>query len=271
MPGYDYFYTLQEICVLLNLLPNTFRQIAREYPDIIVVREQVRKGGKVVGLPRAEFETFRAIVEMRGQGLSREEIRARLTGTPVAAGGDGQAGPIPAAAARADDGPGPEALAPGPAETAPGPLGTASGRVETDSGPVETAPGRLEGVSGPAETAPGPERVRPFDGHETGAALSRGEREAAATAEPSLPSPAGRPGSERAMAAAERVLAAEIASLKEELRRMDERRREERDRLLTALIRTQHELQSLRYEVGVSLSRRDRKKRRGFWSWLFDL
>jgi len=36
-------------------------------------------------------------------------------------------------------------------------------------------------------------------------------------------------------------------------------------------MRTQHELQSLRYEVGVSLSRRDRKKKRGFWAWLFDL
>ena len=68
----------------------------------------------------------------------------------------------------------------------------------------------------------------------------------------------------------ERALLAEMGSLRDELRQMDEKRQEERDKLITALMRTQHELQSLRYEVGATLSRRDRKRKRGFLAWLFD-
>jgi hypothetical protein len=68
----------------------------------------------------------------------------------------------------------------------------------------------------------------------------------------------------------ERALLAEMGSLRDELRQMDEKRQEERDKLITALMRTQHELQSLRYEVGATLSRRDRKRKRGLIAWLFD-
>ncbi len=249
MPGgHDYFYTLQEICVLLNLLPNTFRQIAREYGDIVVIREQTRKGRAVLGLPRADFEVLRTIVEMRGRGLSSDEIRAAL----------GRSG---RGSARA------------PARAVPGEGAAESREVSEAAG---------EGPGGKADPGRKPAQAAARDWSETGAghagepgAENRvGEAtdetlsslEEGATADASLREGTGQP-----VTVAEKGLLAEIAALREELRKMDEHRREERDKLLTALMRTQHELQSLRYEVGVSLSRRDRKKKRGFWAWLFDL
>lgn len=238
MPGVrdDYFYTLQEICVLLNLLPNTFRQIAREYGDLVVVREQVRKGRTVLGLPRADYEAFRTIVDMRSRGFSDAEIRAAVA----------RLGNLQPGGARAPD----------RAAKSGGPAAVDEG-ANTEGQPFEPEgddAGELPGVGA----------------GEGGLADSGGEREVTAAAGAEAleafladQAPVG--------AGAEEALLAEIAELKEELRKMDERRRDERDKILTALIRTQHELQSLRYEVGVSLSRRDRKKKRGFWAWLFDL
>jgi hypothetical protein len=215
MPGgYDYFYTLQEICVLLNLLPNTFRQIAREYSDLIIVREQVRKGRKVMGLPRADFETFRAIVELRAKGRSNQEIRAKL------------------------------GVGPGPADA--------------PVFPAEEQP--EEGLS--------EDVLDGNDNQESHRPSEDSQAEVAATVDGSL---AERLAPGHPAISIEKAFLVEIAELKDEIRRMDERRREERDKLLTVLMRTQHELQSLRYEVGASLSRRDRKKKRGFWAWLFDL
>jgi len=245
MPGDPgHFYTLQEICVLLNLLPNTFRQIAREYPDLVEVHKQVRKGRTLVGLPAAEFEVFRRIVQMRAGGASPEEIREA------------------AAVARACA---PEVAVPEPAsEAGPGPDG--GGRPERQPTPLPGDTGPVaEGAAGEAEAAAAGEPARPG---------TEGLPEE--VTEPSEPQGLGvsRRGGGAGGAESgdlERELAAEIASLKAQLAAMEERRREERDRLISALMRTQHELQSLRYEVGVSLSRRERKKRRGFWAWLFDL
>lgn len=51
-----------------------------------------------------------------------------------------------------------------------------------------------------------------------------------------------------------------IGSLMDELQKAEERRAEDRDRLLTALIRTQQEIAHLRQELAATKSRRDRKK-----------
>jgi DNA-binding transcriptional MerR regulator len=63
-------------------------------------------------------------------------------------------------------------------------------------------------------------------------------------------------------------LVAELARLHDELRRTEERRAEDRDRLLTALMRTHQELQHLRYELAAARSRKERR-RRGLWGRLF--
>ncbi len=294
--GYDYFYTLQEICVLLNLLPNTFRQIVREYGDIIAVREQVRKGRTVLGLPRADFENLRAIMEMRSKGASGEEIRRALreagaVALPVAATEDETvvARDEPASArdeplvARGE--PGAAAYEPGAARDEPGATeDQAGGGVGGEGDYIDvTAGSRPAGLGAPRASqdnaGPGGDEgdsddVRSFD-YRTRFPV-RAAREAAASLDGAA---ARRPlGGGRSVPLskapeplpAERVLIEEIASLRKELKQMDERRKEERDKLMTALMRTQHELQSLRYEVGVSLTRRDRKKKKGFWAWLFE-
>lgn len=60
----------------------------------------------------------------------------------------------------------------------------------------------------------------------------------------------------------------QIESLTHELSRSEEKRSEDRDRLLTALMRTQQEIQHLRFELVAHCSRKDRKKS-GLWSKLF--
>ncbi len=59
----------------------------------------------------------------------------------------------------------------------------------------------------------------------------------------------------------------ELGRLHDELRRNEERRAEDRDRLLTAMMRNSQELQQLRYELAVARSRKERRK--GFWGRLF--
>ncbi|RJQ12131.1 MAG: hypothetical protein C4551_00145 [Bacillota bacterium] len=286
--GEDYFYTLQEICVLLNLLPNTFRQIAREYSDLVAVREQVRKGRPVMGLPRDEFEDFRTIVEMRAHGSTGDEIRAAVAGRRRRAGfsaesSDRQAkGSLGRDKSQAVVGDGDGVIGgdePGGGEPAggedraAGDDGKAAGHddrtpIDEDLGPgnpeyvvsYRPPPGFQAGErEGPADAgarvgAPAPGEVEPEV-----AAAEDSAAGLAVDATRSVPDIAG-------------ALQAELASLRDELRRMHRSRADEKDQLLSALMRTQLELQSLRYEVGVSLSRRDRKKRkRGFWAWLFDL
>jgi len=275
--GYDYFYTLQEICVLLNLLPNTFRQIAREYSDVIILREQIRKGRPVMGLPRPDFEALRQIVAMRSHGVSGDEIRrvvglasarapviaaercgslaredTTATDDPLEAGGD-ETIAVPGEVATVEETP----SAAGDEE-----MIAATGDEETISaGPPARDP-RLYGTPrSDTEASLSEEMVR--DGGE--AVLAE---EAAASGE-SVGERVGGSGDEPP--AAKATFLDQIGALREELQTMDGHRREERDKLLTALMRTQHELQSLRYEVGVSLSRRDRKRKRGFWAWLLDL
>ena len=397
--GDNYFYTLQEICVLLNLLPNTFRQIAREYADIIVPQEQVRKGRSVMGLPPEGFEAFRLVVQMRGKGASGVEIRAAVAGVRAArAGRPGLAVPVPGEARdragetpRGDDD---DDYAEGtPALADPVQAGRAEPRGEPAVGPVglkaeldegawaryrealgadaalprkaRLAPARAEAppsaraavaeAAAAAEPAPasgrgsaelpaayrrldeprpragrvepewpraepearvaepearvvepevpeaavapvvapdapeGPWPVAPADGPDGPVVDGKAAREAEPVPDtwdvdrageiaadlggeaPDEASSLDRFGPEAAgPVVGERALLAEMGSLRDELRQMDEKRQEERDKLITALMRTQHELQSLRYEVGATLSRRDRKRKRGFLAWLFD-
>ena len=59
-----------------------------------------------------------------------------------------------------------------------------------------------------------------------------------------------------------------LERLSNELERSEEKRVEDRDRLLTALMRTQQEIQHLRFELVSQASRRERKKK-GFFARLF--
>lgn len=63
----------------------------------------------------------------------------------------------------------------------------------------------------------------------------------------------------------ERLLA-QLSELRAELQHSEARRVEDRDRLMMALMRTQQEIQRLRYELTAASSRRER--RRGFWARL---
>lgn len=63
------------------------------------------------------------------------------------------------------------------------------------------------------------------------------------------------------------LLIEKIEQLAEQVARSEEKRIDDRDRLLMALVRTQQEVQQLRYEL-LARSRRERK-RRGFWARLF--
>jgi len=64
------------------------------------------------------------------------------------------------------------------------------------------------------------------------------------------------------------LLIEKIEHLSEQLARSEQKRVEDRDRLLMALLRTQQEIQQLRYELVARGTRRDRK-RRSFWARLF--
>lgn len=64
-------------------------------------------------------------------------------------------------------------------------------------------------------------------------------------------------------------LLARLEEFARELRLSEERRREDRDRVLLAVIRAQQELEHLRYEIAATTNRRDKKKK-GFWARLFD-
>ncbi|MHB8927699.1 MAG: hypothetical protein ACYC9Q_08590 [Bacillota bacterium] len=63
-------------------------------------------------------------------------------------------------------------------------------------------------------------------------------------------------------------LMGKISELVRHFETMEERQREERERLLNTLLRTQQEVQSLRYELTTQRSRRDRKK--SFWARLWE-
>jgi len=190
MPGDpDYFYTLQEICVLLNLLPNTFRQIAREYPDIIQVHKQVRKGRTLLGLPAEEFEVFRAIVEMRGEGSTPEEIREAVRRHKLNCSRGPAMGAGPCEPAQAD----------GPSSEAD--PGTA-GETTDLNGPEG---GEEVGLEGATEAAAGSD-ASPPDAAGVSEAGSAGGIELSGAARD-----------------AEKALATEIADLKEQLRTMEKR------------------------------------------------
>lgn len=64
------------------------------------------------------------------------------------------------------------------------------------------------------------------------------------------------------------LLIEKIEQLSEQLARSEQKRLEDRDRLLMALLRTQQEIQQLRYELAARGTRRDRK-RRGLLARLF--
>lgn len=92
------------------------------------------------------------------------------------------------------------------------------------------------------------------------------EREAAAALEVGSPAPAGHPRPLGAVPDVGTELLAQVGRLHDTLARTGERWAEDRDRLLTALMRTQQELQSLRVEVAPHARR---NRRRGLWSKLW--
>lgn len=65
-------------------------------------------------------------------------------------------------------------------------------------------------------------------------------------------------------------LVGRIDDLSRQLRLSEERRREDRDRVLLSIIRAQQEIEHLRFEIAATSSRRDKKKK-GFWARLFDI
>ena len=70
------------------------------------------------------------------------------------------------------------------------------------------------------------------------------------------------------LANAEQLLLKQLESVRRALERSEERRVEDRDRMLTAMMRTQQEIQHLRYSIVANSSRRDRKKK-GLFGRLF--
>lgn len=65
-------------------------------------------------------------------------------------------------------------------------------------------------------------------------------------------------------------LDAELAKLAASLARAEQTRRSDRDMLLTALMRTQQELQQLRHELATRERRQARKKKQSLWARLWD-
>lgn len=63
------------------------------------------------------------------------------------------------------------------------------------------------------------------------------------------------------------TLVGRLAQLQTELARSEERRAQDRDRLMMTLVRTQQEIQRLRHDLSETRSRRDRH--RGLWRRLF--
>jgi hypothetical protein len=63
------------------------------------------------------------------------------------------------------------------------------------------------------------------------------------------------------------TLRARVEELVRLLERSEDRRLDERDRMLTTLMRTHQEIQHLRYELAAAIPRRERR-RRSFWNWI---
>jgi hypothetical protein len=161
MPG-DRFFSLQEICVLLNIAPRTFRQLFEDYADLL--NWQPAEGADLTqGLPAAAFDRLRTIVELRNKGEDEAGIRRALS-------------------------------------------------------------------SAPSATAAASLRLPVADDSDV----------------------------------AESVVVALLRDLGEQLQAARDQWVEEREKILTSLIRVQQELQSLRYEVASQASRRARK-RKGLW------
>ncbi|MDQ7792798.1 MAG: hypothetical protein RDU89_00095 [bacterium] len=162
----DRFFSLQEICVLLNIAPKTFRQLLREYGEFLEW-ELPDTAEPPRGLPGEVFDRLRTIVTLRAKGDSDESIRRALT------------------------------------------------------------------VASTGTEAPGvPLRVAE-------------EKDVANS-----------------------VVVALLREIGEDVKRVEDRWQEEREKILTALIRVQQELQTLRYELSTQSSRRSRK-RKAFWASLF--
>ena len=80
MPG-DRFFSLQEICVLLNIAPKTFRQLLQDYADLL--HWQPAEGADLApGLPAVAFDRLRTIVELHGKGEDEAGIRRTLCNPP---------------------------------------------------------------------------------------------------------------------------------------------------------------------------------------------
>lgn len=70
----EYYVSLQDATTILNVSPQTFRQLISDYQNYV----KILGDGKNKGLSEEGFRNLQMIVSLREQGLATEEIAASL-------------------------------------------------------------------------------------------------------------------------------------------------------------------------------------------------
>ncbi|GEM_PF-5637827 len=70
----EYYVSLQDATTILNVSPQTFRQLISDYQNYV----EILGDGKNKGLSEEGFRNLQMIVSLREQGLAAEEIAASL-------------------------------------------------------------------------------------------------------------------------------------------------------------------------------------------------
>lgn len=222
------YMSLGEACERLRIPPRTFRQVMADFGDLLEA-PRPSADGRLQELSVETVERIDAILQLRSRGVPIEAIRARLAAGSLDENNDltGSAAEVAATA---------EAVIERPA--AP------------ETGPAETPPAAPDGIEGTAQ--PGTAPAVPAD-------------PATAPAVSAAPEPA--PAVDAALLQRQEDLLQKLERLTQELAESEQRRVDDRDRLLTVLLRTQVEIQQLRHEMAAQASRRDRKQQSWVARW----
>lgn len=221
------YMSLGEACERLRIPPRTFRQLMADFGDLLEA-PRPSSDGKLQELSVGTVDTLQHIMELRNRGVSVEAIRSELqAGSPASADGTEQRAAVAEAA-----GAGAEVAATAAASPTPNEL--------AEAGPQ---PGDETLQSGSDRSAADKAAVQPT------------------AAQPSVTGP------DAALLAQQQELLGKLEELTTALSQSEKKRIDDRDRLLTALMRTQVEIQQLRHALAATASRRDRKQQSWVARW----
>lgn len=226
------YMSLGEACERLRIPPRTFRQLMADFGDLLE-KPRPSADGKLQELSVDAVDTLQEILELRNRGVSVDAIRARLEAGPESLA-DVSDNPIAVTEATGGEA---EVAATAEAPRRPGP----EAAIDTPVSPAASPP--EPDTAETPDATPMPAAGRP------------------AVAQPAADVP------DAALLAQQQELLGKLDELTAALSQSEKKRVDDRDRLLTALMRTQVEIQQLRYALAATASRRDRKQQSWVARW----